>query len=175
MKKLFITLVAVLATFSAMAQLNVQYESSSEDIIVKGGSFGSLRQSKEGITLYITDMHTGQSMVFVLGKDRASALQTLEDIAVWFDRAKNKSYLEVKDAVGADYTIGKCGGYLYLTNGDGEYIRKFYTDEVLTALFGSTSGPKGTFNTKGQYSADTPRIGYITASILNKGIKRLEH
>ena len=163
-----------MATFSAMAQLNVQYESSSQDIIVKGGSYGSLRQSKEGITLYVTDMHTGQSMVFVLGKDRASALQTLEDMSVWFNRAKNKTYLEVKDAVGKEYTLGKVGGNLLLTTGDGEYIRKFYADEVLTALFGSTSGPNGTFNTKGQHTANTPLIGYITDSMLSKGIKRLE-
>lgn len=174
MKKFFITMLAVLVSCTAMAQLNVQYESSKDDVIVKGGVYGSLRQSKDGYTLYVTDMHTGQSIIFVLGKDRSSALQTLLDMATWYNGAKNKSYIEVKDAIGRDYTLGKVGGNLFITTGDGEYIRKYYKDDVLTALFGSTSGPTGTFNTKGKHTANTPLIGYVTSTIIGKGIKRLE-
>ena len=158
---------------SAMAQLNVQYESSKDEIIVKGGSYGSLRKSKDGYSLYVTDMHTGQSMIFVLGKDADSSVQTLKDMAVWYNGAKNKSYLEVKDAVGKDFTLGKVGGYLFLTTGDGEYIRQYYKNDILTAIFGSTSGPTGTFSTKGKHTANTPLIGYILDNMMGKGIKRL--
>lgn len=174
MKKITLFLVALFVAFGASAQLNVQYESSKDDVIVKGGSYGSLRQSRDGYTLYITDLHTGQSIIFVLGKTRESALQTLNDMANWYNGAKNKSYLEVKDAVGSSYTLGKVGGNLFVTTGDGEYIRKYYKDDVLTAIFGSTSGPTGTFNTKGKHTANTPMIGYITSTIIGKGIKRLQ-
>ena len=173
MKRVFISIIAMFVAISAMAQLNVQYESSKDEIVVKGDSYGSLRNSKDGYSLYVTDMHTGQSMIFVLGKNADSAVQTLKDLVAWYDGAKNKSYLEVKDAVGKDYTLGKVGGNLFLTTGDGEYIRQYYKDDVLTTLFGSTSGPTGTFNTKGKHTANTPLIGYISEKMLSKGIKRL--
>lgn len=174
MKRFILSLVALFAVASAMAQLNVQYESSKEDVIVKGDSYGSLRYSKDGYTLYITDIHTGQSIVFVLGRTKESAIQTMTDMAVWFGSAKNKSYLEVKDAAGTDYTLGKVGGNFFITTGNGEYIRQFYKDDILTFFFGSTSGPTGTFNTKGKHTVNTPLIGYVGTTLLGKGIKRLQ-
>lgn len=174
MKRLFLSIIALLVVGSSMAQLNVQYESSKDDVVVKGDSYGSLRLSKDGYTLYSTDLHTGQSIIFVLGKTKESAVQTILDMIAWFDGVKNKSYLEVQDAVGSNYTLGKVGGSFYITTGDGEYIRKYYKDDVLTLLFGSTSGPTGTFNTKGKHSANTPMIGYISSTLLGKALKRLQ-
>lgn len=174
MKRLFLSIIALMVAGSSMAQLNVQYESSKEDVIVKGDSYGSLRLSRDGYTLYSTDLHTGQSIIFVLGKTKEAAVQTIIDMANWFNGAKNKSYLEVKDAVGSSYTFGKVGGSFYITTGDGEYIRKYYKDDVLTFLFGSTSGPTGTFNTKGKHTANTPMIGYVSTTLLGKALKRLQ-
>lgn len=175
MKRFLALFAFVSVCVAANAQLNVTYTSGKEDVIVKGGDYGSLRYSHGSYSLHLIDRHTGQIITFALGDTKEAAVKTMEDLFVWHKDAKNKSYIEVEDSRGMPYTLGKQGGYLYITDGTGEYIRSYYRDMVWTNVFNvlSDDAPVVSITNRGQYDMNTPKIGYITNSLLKKGIKRL--
>lgn len=169
MKKI-LSLVALvcLCTVSAHAQLNVTASSSSEDTVSRD-MYCSVRGNSEGSYSLITSdklQGTNATLELFLGKDKESALLTLNDLLTWFETAKNKSSLVVADAkTGEDLTLYRVSKGTYLiTDGDAEYARRTYNQNLTGNIAGGV---------KPKHNAASPVVGYVTTKVMRGAIEKL--
>lgn len=129
----------------------------------------SVRGNSEGSYSLISSdklQGTNATLELFLGKDKESALMTLNDLYNWFEAAKNKSSVVVKDAKSGEsltlYRVSK-GTYL-ITDGDAEYARRTYNQSLTSSIAGGV---------KQKNNAASPVVGYVTAKVMKGAIAKL--
>lgn len=166
MKKLLLIMLALCLSISAMAQLNIQSSSTKEDIITKG-PYGSIRLTADGYVLHSTDnIHNTNAIIsLLLGKDKASAITTINQLVQWCADSKNKATITVLDELsGEEVTIYKVNGSsMAISTGGEEYIRNCMKSVTQKAWTGSGRGSH----------ANTIPCGYVTTSMLRKAYVKL--
>ena len=114
-----------------------------------------------------SDPTTALTLSFTLGKDKSSALTTLQQIYDWFESAENKTSITFEDD-GNEITLYKQDGMqIIITTGDAEFARKEYNRRLSGALVGTMQYKK---------KESTPHLSFIVkkALQLRKSVKFVE-
>lgn len=164
MKKIitsFTLLLAIVTT--ASAQLNIKKVNSVSERFYKD-TWVTVTWDGSAFMFNSSDPVTALTLSFTLGKDKTSALTTLQQIYDWFKTAENKTSITFEDN-GTDITLYKADGMeIVISTGDPEFIRKEFNRRISGALV-------GTYQYKKKES--TPHFSYIREKALLRPIEAI--
>lgn len=164
MKKIITSFVLLLTIVSsASAQLNIKSSNSVSERFYKD-TWATVTWNGSAFMFNSSDPNTALTLSFTLGKDKASALTTLQQIYDWFEGAENKTSITFEDD-GNDITLYKQDGLqILITTGDSEFARKEYSRRLSGALVGVSQYKK---------KEATPHFSYIQKKALVRSIEAI--
>jgi len=153
----------LLISIPSFAQLQVLSQEDSK--LVFKSSFMSIQRTGDSYDMLLTDTgHTG-SMIIHLGDTKEQSLISYNQLGDWFKNAEKKATLSIQGK-DAKLTLYKQNESTWLvTEGDGEFARKFFNDQVWSAI-GSGSTPTFSIRASGTNpnkadAVSTPKISYL--------------
>ena len=157
----FILLFAIIAT--ASAQLNIKSSSSGSERFYRD-TWASVSWNGKAFIFNSSDPNTALTLSFTLGKDKETAILTLNQILDWFEKAAKKESITFEDD-GQEITLYKQDGVqIIISNGDCEFIRREYSRRITGALVGGVQYKK---------KEATPHFSFIQKKALVKTIEAI--
>lgn len=164
MKRILISSIFLLcALFTASAQLNIKSTNSVSERFYKD-TWATVTWNGSAFMFNSSDPTTALTLSFTLGKDKTSALTTLQQIYDWFESAENKTSITFEDD-GNEITLYKQDGMqIIITTGDAEFARKEYNRRLSGALVGTMQYKK---------KESTPHLSFIIKKALVRSIEAI--
>lgn len=163
MKRIIILICFIIASLNAFAQLNITSSGSKSERFYKDQYLTVSWTGKEFL-LNASDPVTALSIPVTLGITKTQAIMSIVQILDWVESSENQSYITIENN-GEDILLYKRSGYICISNGDPDYVRKEMNRRLTSALAGG-----GAYRKK----EATPVLSFITQKALRKIHEALE-